>query len=181
MATKKPAKAPPAEAGGKDTPLREWASARPLYPDLTTERARAASRAAMARHEAGEERWEDIRLIEAERVHRFCEHVFEGAQIDGESLKEIASSLYGILLGGHWDEQFVLPGREPPLGWTLHPKDDRDMRIFMRTAHLIRRGTPVVQAIEAIAKEMNTSYETARSAFYRWKKAMGGGGEPSDF
>lgn len=181
MATKKPPRKPPADAGGEKAPFRDWTPLRPQYPDLTTDQARAASRAAMARHEAGEERWEDIRLIEAERVHRFCDHVFEGAQIDVESLEKIASALYGVLMGAHWDEQFLLPGRDHPLGWTMHPKDDRDMRIFMRTAHLIRRGESVVQAIQASADEMNTSYETARAAFYRWKKAMGGVGDPSDF
>ena len=124
-----------------------------------------------ARMRNGEGTVDDHNLYDACIIDRFIYRTYEGKPVEPWIARELSNSFFNVLMGGEWDKEFILPGREPPLERPWREK--RDFDIYCETDNLIKYGgMSVTAALDHSAASNSVSYETARAAFYRWKLAV---------
>ena len=111
-----------------------------------------------ARVRNGEGNVDDNNLFDACIIDRFIHRTYEGKPVEPWIARELSNSLFNVLMGGEWDEEFRLPGREPPLDRPWREK--RDFDIYCETANFIKYGDMgVTAALHKSAARNSVSYE----------------------
>ncbi|TDK26173.1 hypothetical protein E2F46_06135 [Luteimonas aestuarii] len=150
--------------------MREFEWNPPVYPDLTTEEARAGEDALLERVRSDESQPGDVVHFHPAIINRFCDFALDGREIEHWMLEALADSLLGVLKGGEWHDEFDLPGRAPQPGSTgWHPRDEKEFNIALTVAARVMRKERVTSAMHAVAAEMSCSFETVRAAYYKWR------------
>lgn len=124
-----------------------------------------------ARVRSGEARPEDHELFDACMLERFIRQTHAGKDVEPWIMRVLADAFLKILHGSEWNDEIRLPGRPetPVRSW----REERDFEIACEVANALLRGdTKVTDAIQAAADNAAVSFETARSAYYRWKPTL---------
>jgi len=103
-------------------------------------------------------------------MDRFTRAVYAGELIEPWILQTVANRFTEVLAGGEWCDAFPLPGRPttPIRPW----RDQRDLEIYCSVANAVRAGSAVTAAIVSAAADATVSFESARNAYYKWKKQL---------
>lgn len=114
---------------------------------------------------------EDIELFDASMLYRFIECVRDNKPVDSWIMRDLARVFMEVLNGGDWCDALNLPGH--PSNAVRTEREDRDLSIFCDVSNALRDGTTeTTTAITNVARLRSVSYETARGAYYSWRKIL---------
>lgn len=161
------------EGAAKAAPMREWESEYPEFPDLIGDQ-RLSDCDAIFREVASDDMSQGVEnLFHAAILTRFIQRVATGESVERFIMKFLADAFSKALAGAVWDEVIRLPGRHLPVQWGVRaPLDERDLRLFCAIENRRIGGVAVTAAIEETAVENAVSFETARSAYYKWRSRL---------
>jgi hypothetical protein len=115
---------------------------------------------------------EDHAFFDFSMLDRFISRVYRGEQVEPWILEWMADTFYKVLMGGAWDEEIISPGKTD-----LPPKEkryQRDLAIYCDARNLANdEHIAITDALQVVSEWHSVSYETARAAYYRFKKQLG--------
>lgn len=153
-------------------PLKEWESQYPEYPDLIGSGELDDPDAIIQAFLDNDDR-SAHELFHAAMLRKFCNQVIANEPVDRWILGVLTDTFHYILRGAAWEERLHLPGREMPPEWGPYsPKDNRNLQIFCDAENMRRDGVEITKALEQVAADRNVSFETARAAYYEWRKRL---------
>lgn len=102
-------------------------------------------------------------------INEFCGCVESDTVPDRWVMLALCKAFTKITMGGRWEDEFPLPWTKRSLIWT--DKELRDLSLFRQIRSVIKASPDfdVTSTIREIADKNNTSYETARAAYYKFK------------
>lgn len=125
--------------------------------------------ALLERHELSERQSHELTL---RQIGHFMDSVYKGEAPRQSVMWSLANAFYEVLQGGRWEAAFPLPWTKFPLHLT--ETEHRNLEIFceVENAQLRNPGSKVTSLIHAAAGKWSVSYETARDAYYKWRKLL---------
>jgi len=144
----------------------------PRFPSLGEEDLQTMESMLMA-HETGDHETIDriwkSELFDAALMHRFVTRTNEGRPVETWVAKALSERFEKLLRGGLFEHSFHLPGRPlPPRPFSKTAEKSLELHGWANA--LILDGAKVTDAIASAATKYSTSYESARAAYYFWKK-----------